>query len=120
MDIRLAASCFSIAGHYTGAGMVMHNGVKIIKPIIFGSIGVAADKSYIGNVVKNKFWFAAGKRMLPNERSLLGSCLLAFFLFSLVFLLQDIFLCLLSSSTNPFRTSSVLSASPARQIRISY
>ncbi len=25
---------FSIAGHYTGAGMVMHNGVKIIKPII--------------------------------------------------------------------------------------
>ena len=32
--LGLAASCFSIAGHYTGAGMVMHNGVKIIKPII--------------------------------------------------------------------------------------
>ena len=32
--LGLAASCFSIAGHYPGAGMVMHNGVKIIKPII--------------------------------------------------------------------------------------
>lgn len=32
--LGLAASCFSIAGHYVGAGMVMNNGVKIIKPII--------------------------------------------------------------------------------------
>lgn len=32
--LGIAASCFSIAGHYFGAGMVMHNGVKIIKPII--------------------------------------------------------------------------------------
>lgn len=32
--LGLAASCFSIAGHYVGAGMVVNNGVKIIKPII--------------------------------------------------------------------------------------
>ena len=32
--LGLSASCFSIAGHYVGAGMVVNNGVKIIKPII--------------------------------------------------------------------------------------
>ena len=32
--LGLAASCFSIAGHYVGAGMVVNNDVKIIKPII--------------------------------------------------------------------------------------
>ena len=32
--LGLAASCFSIAGHYVGAGMVVNNGVKVIKPII--------------------------------------------------------------------------------------
>ena len=34
LGLGLAASCFSIAGHYVGAGMVVNNGVKIIKPII--------------------------------------------------------------------------------------
>ena len=34
MGIGLAASCFSIAGHYVGAGMVVNNGSKIIKPVI--------------------------------------------------------------------------------------
>lgn len=32
--LGLAASCFSIAGHYTGAGMVLRGGSKIIRPII--------------------------------------------------------------------------------------
>lgn len=32
--LGLAASCFSIAGHYVGAGMVVNNGSKIIKPLI--------------------------------------------------------------------------------------
>ena len=32
--LGLAASAFSIAGHYTGAGMVLKNGSKIIRPII--------------------------------------------------------------------------------------
>ena len=32
--LGLAASCFSIAGHYVGAGMVVNNGSKIIKPVI--------------------------------------------------------------------------------------
>lgn len=41
--------------------------------------------------------------MLP-KRGLSWGVVFGVFLFSLVFLLQDIFLCLLSSSTNPFRT----------------
>lgn len=32
--LGLAASCFSIAGHYVGAGMVLHNGSKIVRPLI--------------------------------------------------------------------------------------
>lgn len=32
--LGLAASVFSIAGHYLGAGMVMKSGTKIVKPII--------------------------------------------------------------------------------------
>lgn len=32
--LGIAASVFSIAGHYLGARMVVSNGVKIIKPII--------------------------------------------------------------------------------------
>lgn len=40
--------------------------------------------------------------MLP-KRGLSWGVVFGVFLFSLVFLLQDIFLCLLSSSTNPFR-----------------
>lgn len=32
--LGLAAAAFSIAGHYTGAGMVLKNGTKIIRPII--------------------------------------------------------------------------------------
>ena len=32
--LGLAASAFSIAGHYVGSGMVMKNGNKIVRPII--------------------------------------------------------------------------------------
>ncbi|HWT26987.1 MAG TPA: TSUP family transporter [Mobilitalea sp.] len=32
--LGIAAAVFSIAGHYIGAGMVMKNGQKVIKPII--------------------------------------------------------------------------------------
>ncbi len=32
--LGLAASCFSIAGHYLGAGFVMKDGTKIVRPII--------------------------------------------------------------------------------------
>ena len=32
--LGFAASVFSIAGHYLGAGMVMKSGTKIVKPII--------------------------------------------------------------------------------------
>ena len=34
LTLGLAASVFSIAGHYTGSSMVMKNGTKIVKPII--------------------------------------------------------------------------------------
>ena len=32
--LGLTASVFSIAGHYAGAGMVLKNGTKVIRPII--------------------------------------------------------------------------------------
>ena len=32
--LGLSASIFSIAGHYVGAGMVLKNGTKVIRPII--------------------------------------------------------------------------------------
>ena len=32
--LGLTASVFSIAGHYVGAGMVLKNGTKVIRPII--------------------------------------------------------------------------------------
>ena len=32
--LGLVASVFSIAGHYVGAGMVLKNGTKVIRPII--------------------------------------------------------------------------------------
>ena len=32
--LGLTASLFSIAGHYTGSGMVLKNGMKVIRPII--------------------------------------------------------------------------------------
>ena len=34
LPLGFAAAVFSIAGHYTGAGMVLKNGTKIIRPII--------------------------------------------------------------------------------------
>ena len=34
LTLGLAAAVFSIAGHYVGAGMVLKNGSKIIRPII--------------------------------------------------------------------------------------
>lgn len=32
--LGLTASIFSIAGHYTGSGMVLKNGMKVVRPII--------------------------------------------------------------------------------------
>lgn len=34
LPLGIAASVFSIAGHYVGSGMVMKNGNKIVRPII--------------------------------------------------------------------------------------
>lgn len=34
LPLGLAASAFSIAGHYVGSGMVMKNGSRIVRPII--------------------------------------------------------------------------------------
>lgn len=40
IPLGLAASVFSIAGHYVGSGMVMQNGSKIVRPIILVVIGL--------------------------------------------------------------------------------
>ena len=36
--LGLTASVFSIAGHYAGAGMVLKNGTKVIRPIILVAV----------------------------------------------------------------------------------
>ena len=38
--LGLAASVFSIAGHYIGSGMVMKNGTRIVRPIILVVLGL--------------------------------------------------------------------------------
>ncbi len=40
VPLGLAASVFSIAGHYVGSGMVMKNGSKIVRPIILAVLGL--------------------------------------------------------------------------------
>lgn len=46
--IGIAASVFSIMGHYTGAHMVLKSGVKIIKPIILVVLVLLLIKIIIG------------------------------------------------------------------------
>jgi len=46
--LGLTASVFSIAGHYMGAGMVMKNGSKIVKPIICVVLGLLFIKIIFG------------------------------------------------------------------------
>lgn len=43
---------FSIAGHYVGEGMVVNNGVKVIKPIILIVLFLLLIKSSVGNIEK--------------------------------------------------------------------
>lgn len=38
--LGLAAGFFCIAGHYLGSGMVVHNGQKIVRPIILVVLGI--------------------------------------------------------------------------------
>ena len=38
--LGLAAAVFSIAGNYLGAGMVMKDGTKIVRPIIVVVLGL--------------------------------------------------------------------------------
>ena len=42
--LGLAASVFSIAGHYIGAGMVIKNGTKIVRPIILVVLAILMVK----------------------------------------------------------------------------
>lgn len=46
--LGIAASVFSIAGHYLGSGMVMKNGSKIVKPIIVVVIVLLLIKICVG------------------------------------------------------------------------
>ena len=46
--LGLAASAFSIAGHYVGSGMVMKNGSKIVRPIILAVLALLFIKIITG------------------------------------------------------------------------
>ena len=48
ISLGLVAAVFSIAGHYTGSGMVMKNGTKIVRPIILVVIGLLFIKILSG------------------------------------------------------------------------
>ncbi len=40
LGVGSIAACFSIAGHYLGAGLAIRNGTKIVRPVILGVIGL--------------------------------------------------------------------------------
>ena len=46
--LGLAASVFSIAGHYTGAGMVTRDGKKIVRPVILVVLTILFIKVIVG------------------------------------------------------------------------
>ena len=46
--LGLAASVFSIAGHYLGSGMVMKNGTRVVRPIILAVLGLLFVKVVTG------------------------------------------------------------------------
>ncbi len=46
--LGMAASVFSIVGHYMGAGMVMNNGAKIMRPIILIVLAMLLLKVILG------------------------------------------------------------------------
>lgn len=48
-SIGLAASVFSIAGHYIGAGLVTRNGQKIVRPVILTVLTILFIKIISGN-----------------------------------------------------------------------
>ena len=48
LPLGLAASVFSIAGHYLGAGMVMKNGSAIVRPIILVVLALLFIKIIVG------------------------------------------------------------------------
>mgnify|MGYP000025498536 CR=1 FL=1 len=50
--LGIVASVFSIAGHYTGAGMVMKNGSRIIRPIILIVLALLFIKIIFRNIKK--------------------------------------------------------------------
>lgn len=47
-SLGLVAAVFSIAGHYAGSGMVMKNGMKVVRPIILIVIGLLFIKVLTG------------------------------------------------------------------------
>lgn len=46
--LGLAASLFSIAGHYTGSGMVTKNGKKIVRPVVLTVLVILFVKILLG------------------------------------------------------------------------
>lgn len=47
--LAMAAAVFSIAGHYTGSGMLMNNGSKVVRPVILIVLGLLFLKIITGN-----------------------------------------------------------------------
>lgn len=48
-SLALAASVFSILGHYTGSSMLMNNGSKAVRPVILVVLGLLFIKIITGN-----------------------------------------------------------------------
>lgn len=46
--LGLAASVFSIAGHYTGAGLVAKDGKKIVRPVVLTVLCILFVKVIVG------------------------------------------------------------------------
>ncbi len=47
--LGITAAVFSIAGHYIGAGLVIKNGYKIVRPVILVVLGLLLLKVILGN-----------------------------------------------------------------------
>ncbi|MDD3252483.1 MAG: TSUP family transporter [Lachnospiraceae bacterium] len=48
-QLGLAAGVFCIAGHYLGSGLVVHNGQRIVRPVILVVLGLLFVKIITGN-----------------------------------------------------------------------
>ena len=48
-SLGLSAGLFCIAGHYIGSGLVVHNGQKIVRPVVLVVLAILFIKILSGN-----------------------------------------------------------------------